>query len=112
MIEDITSRSLDDIRSAYKKYLHEQSLSTNTIMTSSTDAFYIWRKQGAEEFWNIVFSEDFETEGKETLLNLLHQQSTGNAEANVSGYMAHLRRLRRFLQSEATLEIPENILVL
>lgn len=53
MTEDITKRSLDDVRVAYKKYLSGQDLSKNTIMTSSTDAFYIWRKQGADTFWNI-----------------------------------------------------------
>jgi len=109
MIADITNRSLDDIRSAYKNYLNEQSLSKNTIMTSSTDAFYIWRKQGADPFWQIVFSDKFETLGKETILGLLRQQSNGNAESNVNGYMAHLRRFRRFLQSEVALEIPEAI---
>ncbi len=107
MTEDITKRSLDDVRAAYKKYLSGQDLSKNTIMTSSTDAFYIWRKQGADTFWNIVFSDSFETLGKDTLLALLHQQSSGNAEANVNGYMAHLRRFRRFLQSESAIEMPE-----
>jgi len=107
MIEDIANRSLDDIRAAYKKYLNGQNLSRNTIMTSSTDAFYIWRKQGVDSFWNIVFSDSFETIGKETLFELLRQQSSGNAESNVNGYMAHLRRFRRFLLSEAALEIPE-----
>lgn len=110
MIEDITKRSLDDIRAAYKNYLIGQYLSKNTIMTSSTDAFYIWRKQGAESFWNIIFSDNFEILGKETLLELLRQQSSGNAESNVNGYMAHLRRFKRFLQSEAAIEIPEIVL--
>lgn len=106
MIEDVTKRSLDDVRAAYKKYLNEQNLSKNTIMTSSTDAFYIWRKLGADSFWDIVFSDNFDTIGKETLLELLRKQSGGNAELNVNGYMAHLRKLRRFLQSESVLEIP------
>ena len=109
MIADITNRSLDDIRSAYKNYLNGQNLSKNTIMTSSTDAFYIWRKQGADSFWQIVFSDNFETLGKETILGLLRQQPNGNAESNVNGYMAHLRRFRRFLQSEVALEIPETV---
>ncbi len=109
MIENMTNWSLDDIRAAYKKYLDGQNLSRNTIMTSSADAFYIWRKQGADSFWKIVFSDSFETLGKETLLELLRQQSSGNAEWNVSGYLAHLRRFRRFIQSEAALEIPDTV---
>jgi hypothetical protein len=107
MIEDVTKRSLDDIRAAYKKYLNGQNLSKNTMITSLTDAFYVWRKKGADSFWNIVFSNSFETLGQEMLLDLLHQQSSGNAESNVNGYMAHLRRFRRFLQSEVALEIPK-----
>ena len=89
--------------------MNGQNLSRNTIITSSTDAFYIWRKQGADSFWQIVFSDNFETHGKETLLGLLRQQSSGNAESNVNGYMAHLRRFRRFIQSEDALEIPETV---
>lgn len=107
MIEEIKKRTLDDVRAAYKKYLNGQNLSKNTIMTSSTDAFYIWRKQGADSFWDIIFSDNFETLGKGTLLELLRQQSRGNVEANMNGYMAHLRRFRRFLQSESVIEIPE-----
>lgn len=106
MIEDVTKRSLDDVRAAYKKYLNEQNLSKNTIMTSSTDAFYIWRMLGADSFWDIVFSDNFDTIGKETLIELLRQQSGGNAESNVNSYMAHLRKLRRFLQNESVLKIP------
>jgi hypothetical protein len=109
VIEVITRRSLDDIRAAYKNYLNGQGLSRNTIVTSSSDAFYIWRKQGADSFWNIVFSDSFETIGKETLLELLLQQSSKNAESSVNGYMAHLRRFRRFLQSESALEIPGKV---
>ena len=105
MIEDIEKRTLDDVRAAYKKYLNGQNLSKNTIMTSSTHAFYIWRKQGADSFWNIVFSDNFETLGKDTLLELLSQHSSGNAEANMNGYMAHLRRFRRFLENESAIEI-------
>lgn len=112
MIEDIKKHTLDDIRAAYKKYLNGQNLSINTIMTSSTDAFYIWRKQGADSFWDIVFSDNFETLGKETILELLHQHSSGNAEANMNGYMAHLRRFRRFLQSESVIDIPEVVPVI
>lgn len=78
-------------------------------MTSSTDAFYIWRKLGSDLFWEIVFSDSFETIGKETILELLRQQSGGNAESNVNGYMAHLRRFRRFLQSESAIDIPETV---
>jgi hypothetical protein len=107
MKNEIKNCTIDEIRVAYKKYLNGQKLSRNTITTSSTDAFYIWRKQGADSFWNIIFSDNYETLGKETLLELLHNHSSGNAEANLNGYMAHLRRFRRFLKSEFVTEVPE-----
>lgn len=107
MNDDITKRSLNDIRAAYKKYLCRQNLSKNTISTSSSDAFYIWRNQGADLFWKIVFSDSFETLGKEILLALLRQHSSGNAETNSNAYMAHLRKFSRFLHSELALDIPE-----
>ena len=45
MIEDIKELTLDDVRAAYKKFLNGQNLSKNTIATSSSNAFYIWKKQ-------------------------------------------------------------------
>jgi hypothetical protein len=111
MIEDVTKRSLEDIRAAYKTYLIGQNLSKHAIMTCLTDAFYIWRKQGADSFWQIIFSDNFETLAKETLLRLLHQLSSGNVESNVHGYLACLRRFSRFIQSEADIEIPDTVLL-
>ncbi len=106
MIEDITKRTLDDIRAAYIEYLNTQKLSRNTITTSSSDAFYIWRKRSAEAFWEVVLSDDFEANGRTALLELMRQQSSGNAESNVSGYMSHLRRFRRFLQNATDIDFP------
>ncbi|MCK9482274.1 MAG: hypothetical protein M0R38_11005 [Bacteroidia bacterium] len=112
MIEDIKKRTLDDVRAAYEKYLNRQNLSPNTIATSLTNAFYIWRKQGADSFWDVVFSDNFETLSKDALLHILRQQSNGNAEANIANYIAHLRRFRRFLESESVIEVTETELVL
>jgi len=105
MIEETRKLSLDDLRAAYKKYLAEENFSANTIATSASDAFYIWRKQDADTFWEIILSDKFETVGKNTLLDLLRQHSSGNAESNMSAYMAQLRRFRLFLQSDPSIEI-------
>ncbi len=107
MIEDITKRPYDDVRAAYKKYLNQQNLSVNTISVSSSDTFYIWRKLGADTFWDIVKSVEFEAVGKKTLLELLHHQSPDSAYSNMHGYMGHMRKFRQFLQSESAIEIPE-----
>lgn len=101
--------TLDEIRAAYKKYMDKQGLSKNTIMTSSSEAFYIWKKLGKDTFWNVIYAEDFENIGKTTLLETLKAHSRGNAETNFSGYMAHLRRFRKFLESESAIEIPKTI---
>lgn len=106
MREDIKNSSLEYIRSAYKAYLLDRNLSKNTISTMMTDSFYIWRKRGAAEFWSIVFSDDFETIGKNVLLDLLRQFSKGDVVNNVSGYLSNLRQFRLFIQSETVFEIP------
>ncbi len=109
MKNKIKVSSLDEVRAAYKEYLNTQGLSKNTIMTSSSDAFYIWNKRGRDTFWNVIYSDDFESLGKTTILETLKEHSSGNAETNVNGYMAHLRRFRRFLENESAIEIPESI---
>ena len=111
MIEDIKQRSLEDVRAIYKKYMYEQNLSKNTISTSLSDTFYIWRKQNADTFWSIVISEDFDALGKKTLFELLRQQSDGNVDSNINEYMSHLRRFRRFLNSKFAVEMPEKSLI-
>jgi len=108
MTEDITKRSLDDIRTAYKKYLNGQKLSKNTITTSSTDAFYIWRKRGCgfilgKLFYLTALKPLPESNSSIFYVNI----PTEIQNLNVNGYMAHLRKFRRFLHSEFGLDIPE-----
>ncbi|MEG0979358.1 MAG: hypothetical protein RR911_02075 [Oscillospiraceae bacterium] len=90
--------SINEIRNAYKMYLQNQNLSVNTVNTSCTDTFYLWRKDSPELFWKTVLSFDFETEAKETLTKTLNENSNGNVETIISGYMSHLRRFRLFLK--------------
>lgn len=107
MVEDIKKRALGDVRETYRKYLIAQNYSKSTITVSLSDAFYIWRKKDAEAFWKVILSDRFEDLGKKTLLELLHQYSKGNDEINMNYYMAHLRRFRRFLESDFLDDIPE-----
>ena len=96
---------IDEVRILYKAYLNGQNLSTNTVNTSLADAFYLWRKGGAELFWTNVTSTDFELVGKKSLLKALQEHLKGNANALLNSYMAHLRRFRRFIYGESPLEI-------
>lgn len=109
MSESMKDRSLDEIRAAYREYLTTQGLSLNTIMASSTDAFFIWRKRGLKAFWQIVLSDEFESLGKDVLLDLLQQQPDGNAKANMSRYMSHLRRFRRYVESSSNVDMPATV---
>ncbi len=105
-MHEIISRTFDEVRAAYIAYLNTQGLSMNTINTSKSEAFYLWKKRGKETFWNVVYSDDFENLGKSLLLETLKEHSSGDAETNVNSYMAHLRRFRKFLASESAIDIP------
>lgn len=98
----VKSMSIDEIRNAYKMYLKNQNLSENTVNTSCTDTFYLWRKGSPELFWKTILSSDFETEARETLEKTLKENSKGNVGTLISGYISHLRRFRLFLNSDVT----------
>lgn len=100
------SYSFEEVRAAYIAYLNTQGFSKNTINTSKSDAFYLWKKLGKETFWDIVYSDNFENLGKDILLKTLKQYSRGDIERNVNGYLFHLRSFRKFLASVYAIDIP------
>ncbi|MFV0363824.1 MAG: hypothetical protein ACK5LL_12180 [Suipraeoptans sp.] len=104
-ISKLRELSFEDIRISYKDYLQKQNLSINTINTSSVDAFYLWRKGSSNLFWNVITSDNFEIIAKKELVKALQENSKGNANSLVSGYMSHLRRFRHFLDSGNYLEV-------
>ena len=93
----------DELRVLYKNFLHSQNISTATINTAYVDTFYLWRKGSKDLFWNAVNATDFETEAKNALIKALSENSTGNVNSLVSGYLSHLRRFRLFLASDETI---------
>jgi len=52
------------------------------------------RKPGA--VWNAVSATDFENEARGALIKSLSENSTGNVNSLVNGYLSHLRRFRLF----------------
>lgn len=94
----------DELRALYRKFLHSQNISKATINTAYGDTFYLWRKGGKDLFWNSVNTTDFETEAKNALIKALSENSTGNVNSLVSGYLSHLRRFRLFLASDGSAE--------
>ena len=104
---ELKSLTLDKLRDSYRSYLIHTDLSKNTIQTSASDAFYIWRKANASKFWEIVESPNFEDEAFSALNDLLPKQADGTTNKNIQGYMAHLRRFRRFVSSDTLSTVPQ-----
>lgn len=104
-IDYIRNSSFDEIRAKYKMYLQNQNLSSNMVNTSYVDTFYLWRKESSELFWSAVTSSDFEVEAKKALVKALQENSKGNVNSQISGYMSHLRRFCVFLNSCVTMDI-------
>lgn len=100
---------LSDLRDLYSSYLTEQGLSKSTVSTTLSDTFYLWRRVNREAFWQVLESSSFETDAKIALTSALRANSNGAVDALISGYMAHLRRFRRFIgwEIKSTAEIAD-----
>lgn len=101
-INKMKALSYDELRALYRNFLHSQNISKATINTAYVDTFYLWRKGSKDLFWNAVIATDFENEAKNALIKALSENSTGNVNSLVSGYLSHLRRFRLFLDSDGT----------
>ena len=108
-IDEIRKLSFSEIQNCYADYLRMQGLSPNTVQTSRTDAFYLFKNDSSIDFWELVYSQEFEGVAKGHLHATLSRLSNGNIEANLSGYMSHLRRLRRFLFSDISGNVPVEV---
>lgn len=105
-LDELKSLSIDELRQAYRAYLLNTDLSKNTIQVSTSDAFYIWRKCGSSVFWRIIESPDLGSEAFSILNELLPKQSDGTPNKNIPGYVAHLRRFRRFAMPDSSPDVP------
>lgn len=99
-ISKMMELSYDDLRAVYLRFLGSQDIQQSTISTAYSDAFYLWRKEGKDLFWKVVNAPDFETEAKRVLSETLSKHLAVNAYKQVSAYLSHLRRFRRFLVSD------------
>ena len=96
-INNMKALSYDDLRVLYRNYLNSQEFTKKTIHTACADAFYLWRKGSKDLFWNTVNATDFENNARDALIMALSENSTGNVNSLVSGYLSHLRRFRLYL---------------
>ena len=99
---ELKALPLADLHEAYRAYLLSTDLSKSTIQVSTSDAFYIWRKASAGKFWEILESPNFEGEAFSALRQLLPSQPDGSPSKNIQGYLAHLRRFRKFAFGNAS----------
>ena len=106
-IDKLKALSYEELRALYKIFLHSQNISKLTVNTAYVDTFYLWRKGSKDLFWNVVNSTDFEADAKNALLKALAENSTGNVNLLVSGYLSYLRRFRLFLSSDKTTALIE-----
>lgn len=98
---DYKAKGFDELRAQYKAYLITLGFSNNTISTAYTDTFYLWRKANKETFWRVLESDNFETDARTALMDALRANSSGKVDSLIGGYMAHLRRFRRFLSQDS-----------
>ena len=95
-MKNIKELSLDEIKVLYRDHLKAQGYKRHTIMTSGSEAFYLWQHGNKELFWMTVLSHDFENSAREALLKYLRQDSKGDPLGLVNGYLFHLRKFRNF----------------
>ena len=99
----VKQMNLNEARNLYKHFLLVQKYNPNTISTSCTDAFFLWRKKSPEIFWEAVENK---SEDKKLLLDALKENTTGNSEKLVNGYRFHLDLFRKFLKLENYIPTP------
>lgn len=110
-VAKLRSMPYDEVRAQYKAYLENSSLSKSTIATAYSDTFYLWRKVSKEAFWIVLEAEDFDNKAKSALRSALQNNTAGNVDALLGGYMAHLRRFRSFAYSDVNFakESPKRV---
>ncbi|MBQ1733995.1 MAG: hypothetical protein II038_03845 [Lachnospiraceae bacterium] len=96
-IEYAKTLSYESIRKLYKSHLESLELGKNTVGTVTGDTFYLWNNAGKDVFWNTVTSDDFENTARQTLLEALTKNSSGNVPKLIDGYVSNLRRFREFI---------------
>ena len=90
----------------YSAYLEERGFAAGTVAAARNSAFYLLKNDPSLDFWAMLEREDFEAAAAERLRATLRQRGSRNVEGNLNGYLAHLRRFRRFALSEEAEKRP------
>ena len=90
---ELQKMDLDTISRVFRSYLVSKGYSFNTINTTTSNAFYIWRERGKEAFWNLVLKKEFEFRKLSKQLFLEFFDETDN---RYNLYRSNLNRFREF----------------
>ena len=96
-IESAKTLSYETIRKQFKSYLQAKELGRNTVGTISGDAFYLWNNGSKELFWETIGADNFETAARQALTNVLSNNTSGDVDKLINGYISNLRRFRAFI---------------
>lgn len=96
--------SYETIKKEYSAFLLNQGMGINTVPTTVTDSLYLWNNAGKDEFWRIIESEDFDNEANSSLLKALSENSKGDIDNLLGGYLSQLKKIRDFLFSKSFLQ--------
>ncbi len=84
---------LDDLTERFRDYLRSIGYSYNSINTTASTAFFIWREKGKNAFWNLICKEEYEFEQcSEAIMLEFYPETT----SQFSSYRSNLKRFREF----------------
>ena len=106
-IENLKQTSLDFVREQYLKYLNTLDVGQNTVSTTYSDSFYLWRKKGKDCFWSVATSDNFEEDARIALTSALSDNSSGKISSLVNPYVSALRRFRNFINSDIKVDFTD-----
>lgn len=104
VVTTLQDLSLEQLRQQYRFYLNGQNYSKLTITTALYDSFYLFNHEGHDAFWNSVLSPNFEEDARAAIHAALTKHSSVNPDTQVSAYMSHLRRFRKYAFSTTSEE--------
>ena len=106
-IENLKQTSLDFVREQYLKYLNTLDVGQNTVSTTYSDSFYLWRKKGKDCFWSVATSDNFEEDARIALTSALSDNSSGKISSLVNPYVSALRRFWNFINSDIKVDFTD-----
>lgn len=93
MNESLKNLSKKELQNEFRMYLQQNNYAKNSIGTFSSQALFLFDKLGAEKFWEILKSNDFDNTARKLIYNELTKTGT---QKYTSCYLSNLRCFRKF----------------